>query len=66
VFGLGRGFDGVDLKWFKKKVGLFGLRYVIVDLWWKFLNFVDDVMVVCKFLIILKGVKCKFINLSLS
>jgi len=38
VFGLGRGFEGVDLEWFERKVKLFGLGYVRVDLWGKFIE----------------------------
>jgi len=32
VFGLGRRFEGVDLEGFERKVRLFGLGYVKVDL----------------------------------
>ena len=41
--GLERRFEGVDLKWFERKVRLFGLWYVIVDLWGRFIE-------VCKFI----------------
>jgi len=32
VFGLGSGFEGEDLESFKRKVRLFGLRYITIDL----------------------------------
>jgi len=38
VFGLTRKFERVNLKWFERKVKLFKLEYVRVDLWEKFIE----------------------------
>jgi len=38
VFGLGRVFDGIDFEWFERKVKLFGLEYIRVNLREKFIE----------------------------
>jgi len=48
-----------------KKVMVFGLKYIRVDVWGKFIKFVSDVMVVIEFWIIFKAIKCYYTNLPL-
>ena len=62
VFGLGREFEEVNLKWFERKVRLFGLGYVRVYLWIKFIEVCNWCDIVKDFLIFLKCKKYKFIK----
>jgi len=63
VFGLGRGSKGEDLEWFETKVGLFGLKYIRVNLWGKLFEVCNWCNIVKDFFNFLKCIKCKFTNL---
>jgi len=59
------GSEGVDVWGSEKKVMLFGLGYVRVDMWRKFMGVCDWWNGCEEILIFFKSVKCKFTNLSL-